>query len=126
MPSVLEQAVAFIREGEREKAKSLLIEILKQDPRNETAWLSLAECVTEAEQKRYCLEKVLQINPQNQDAVRDVEYLNPPVLPPAQPEIAQRQPVQKPQPGAKIFAFFIFGIGAFLVLLFLYAWWLAR
>src|SRR5215211_5641540 len=126
MTIMLEQAVAHIRAGEIEKARPLLIEVLKQNPRDENAWLWMSRCVTETEQKRYCFEKVLKLNPQNQYAIRSLSYLNRPVSPPAPPTLSQQQFVQKQGWGAALLNIALFAIAIFLVLLFLYAWWLAR
>ena len=58
-------ASGFITSGKRGKAKRALIEILRQEPENERAWLLLARCATSKRQKLYCLETVLEINPRN-------------------------------------------------------------
>jgi hypothetical protein len=126
---MLEQAVAHIRAGEVEKARPLLIEVLKQNPRDENAWLWMSRCVTEIEQKRYCFEKVLKLNPQNQYAIRSLSYLNRPVSPAAQPKVSQEEPVQSVQKqgwGAALLNIALFTIAIFIVLLFLYAWSLTR
>jgi hypothetical protein len=129
MTTMLEQAVAHIRAGEIENARSLLIEVLKQNPEDENAWLWMTKCVTEPEQKRYCFEKVLRINPQNQYAIRGLRHLTKPVSPPTQPKEHQQEPVQpvrKRGLGGALFNIALFGIALFLILVFLYAWWLAR
>ena len=129
MPTLLEQAVAHIKAGEIEKARPLLVEVLKQNPNDETTWLWMTKCVIETEQQRYCLEKVLSINPQNQYALRSLRYLTKPVPPPTQPKVIQQKPVQPIQKwglGDSLLTFATFGIGLFLVLLCLYAWWVAR
>lgn len=129
MSIMLEQAVAHIRAGEIEKARPLLIEVLKQNPGDENAWLLMSRCVTEIEQKRYCFEKVLRLNPQNQYAIRSLSYLNRPVSPPVQPKVSQQEPVQPVQKqgwGAALLNIVLFALALFLVLLCLYAWWLTR
>jgi hypothetical protein len=129
MPTVLEQAVAHIRAGAIEKATPLLIEVLKQNPRDENAWLWMSRCVTETEQKRYCFEKVLKLNPQNQYAIRSLRQLSKPVPPPTPPKVSQPQPVHpvpKQSLGITILTFAAFAAGVFLVVLFLYAWWITR
>lgn len=75
MLTSLEQAVAYIKAGEIEKAKQLLAEVLKQNPRDENAWLWMTRCVTDTEQKRYCFDKVLKINPNNENAKRGLAQL---------------------------------------------------
>ena len=76
MPTPLEQAVSLIREGKVEEARPLLIAYLKQNPRDENAWLWMTRCVTEPEQKKYCFEKVLKINPQNQYAIKGLQHID--------------------------------------------------
>ena len=98
MDTLLEEVVAHIRAGNIETAKPLLIEFLKQNPNHEDAWLWMSRCVTETEQKRFCFEKALKINPQNQHAIRGLERLNNPISPKTQPRakvVQQQQPVKK-------------------------------
>ena len=94
MPTPLEQAVTLIRAGSIAEARTILIEVLKQNPGNDYAWLCMTLCVTEVEQKRYCFQKVLKINPQNQHAIAGLARLNKPVVSPAQPQVIQ-QPIRK-------------------------------
>lgn len=93
MVTLLEDAVAHIKSGNIEKARPLLAEYLKSNPQDENAWLWMTRCVTEAEQKKYCFEKVLKINPQNQFAIRGLQQLSKPVSPPSTPQaISVQQP----------------------------------
>ena len=130
MPTMLEQAIAHIRVGEVEKATPLLIAVLKQNPRDENAWLWMSRCVTETEQKRYCFEKVLKLNPQNQYAIRSLRQLMEPVPTlSTPPEVKQPQPLQPVQERSlvnTILTFAAFAAGAFLVVLCLYTWWITR
>ena len=50
---------------DREKEKKVLAQILRSDPNNEMAWLSMAALVSVSNQKRECYEKVLTFNPEN-------------------------------------------------------------
>lgn len=63
MPTELEAAIRQIRSGDREGGQHLLAEILARDPGDETAWLWLAGAVDDDERRRYCLSRVLQLNP---------------------------------------------------------------
>lgn len=126
MATSLEQAVAHIQAGELEQGKILLAGLLKQNPRDENAWLWLALCVTDKEQERYCFDRVLKINPQNQYAIEGLRRLNNPVPPPTHPDVKQQQPVEEGGAGDIILTLAIVGIGLFLVGLFVYAWWIAR
>jgi hypothetical protein len=68
MPEKLQQAIACIKTGEKQRGKRLLAEVLIQDPGLEAAWLLMAEIVDYDEHRRYCLEQVLRLNPSNQFA----------------------------------------------------------
>ena len=50
---------------DREKEKKALAQILRSDPNNEMAWLSMAALVSVSNQKRECYVKVLKLNPEN-------------------------------------------------------------
>ncbi len=76
MATLLEQAVAYIKAGDTEKAKPLLVEVIKQNPRDENAWLWMSRCVSNVEQKKDCFERVLVINPQNLYAIEGLNRLN--------------------------------------------------
>ena len=134
VPTILEQAVTHFKAGEIENARFLLIAVLKENTGDENAWLWLSRCVTEPEQKRYCFERVLKINPGNQYAIRSLRHLSRPVPPPVQPEVpAPVQPEDIPQQPTRmrrlvdaLLTLAIFGLGLFLIVLFLYTWWLTR
>ena len=66
MTTILEQAVAYIKAGNLENGKKLLIQVIQQNPRDENAWLWMSRCVTSVEQKRECFQRALNINPDNQ------------------------------------------------------------
>ena len=119
MSTPLEQAVAFIRAGNIAEARTILIEVLKQNPRDDYAWLCMTLCVTEVEQKRYCFQKVLKINPQNQHAIAGLARLNNPVISPAQPQVIQ-QPSRKEILRFSILALAIVLTGIALVIIFVY------
>ena len=69
MKSTISQAVAAIKAKDFPSARKTLAAILKQDPKNEQAWLFLTLCVEDPQQKRDCLQQVLNINPHNEHAL---------------------------------------------------------
>lgn len=121
MTTPLAQAVALIREGNIPSARMILIEILKQNPRDEKAWLCLSLCVTEVEQKRYCFEKALKIDPQNQHALERLRRLNDSAAPATQPEVEQ-QPIKQSILRFSILTLGILITGLALVLICVYVW----
>lgn len=85
----LQQAITLIRSGDKQNGKRLLAEILKADPRNETAWLWMSSVLDNADQRRHCLEQVLALNPHNQLAQKGLAKL--------EQYQAQSQPVDTPK-----------------------------
>ena len=81
----LDDAVQLIRSGHKQAAVPLLKEILRGDPRDENAWLWLQVCVDDIGQKRYCLQKALEINTENQPARNALRKLTEPAPHPVQP-----------------------------------------
>jgi endonuclease YncB( thermonuclease family) len=61
---VVKEASVLIKQGNRGKAKELLVEILRNNPENEQAWMLLFHCVASKRQKVYCLKRALEINPE--------------------------------------------------------------
>jgi tetratricopeptide (TPR) repeat protein len=97
--------ISALKAGEREKARTLLKQVVQAAPTNERAWLYLAGALTDATQQRYCLERVLALNPYNAAAQKGLDALNgrlsaPAVPPPATiaaPPVVHPEPKQQPQ-----------------------------
>jgi len=75
MDDDLQKAITLIKSGQKKQGGQILAEIVQQQPNNETAWLWLAHCVTTNQQKIYCLNKALEINPQNGSALLAIQNL---------------------------------------------------
>ena len=73
----LSEAKGHLKTGDRGKAKRILITLLREDPRNEHAWILLSRCVSSRRQKIYCLKTVLEMNPANQTARGALRRLHP-------------------------------------------------
>ena len=82
---LLKTAVQAAKAGDREKAHQLLLQIVEQDEKNETAWLWLSGTVQTKEDRQICLENVLAINPNNQIAQKGLKKLGIPLPQPAPP-----------------------------------------
>ncbi len=72
----LQQGIAAAKAGDRNTARRLLEEVVDSDPDNELAWIWLASAVTNLKERRACLQRVLQINPQNRRAQEALDKLN--------------------------------------------------
>jgi hypothetical protein len=91
----LQQAITLIHAGDTAAAQKLLAELLTDDPRSEQGWLWLAAAAP-PDKRRYCLEKVLSINPDNTQAR---QMLWPATVPSFTPTAASATPSQPaPQP----------------------------
>jgi hypothetical protein len=87
---LLNQGIAALKAGRRGDARTLLARLLQRDGQNEAAWLWLSGAVDTDEERRRCLERVLEINPHNHLAKRGLEALSggaasPPANQPASP-----------------------------------------
>ena len=60
----------------REGIRQMLARLVKREPANERAWLHLASLTREPNERRYCLCRVLRINPRNRLALRLLRQLD--------------------------------------------------
>lgn len=73
----LNEAISLVKAGNKKVAAQLLKEIVQHEPGNEVAWLWLYSCVDNIEQKKYCLQKAIEINPGNLKAKEALSRLSP-------------------------------------------------
>jgi tetratricopeptide (TPR) repeat protein len=78
--SLLEDAIAAARRGERAKAREQLTRVLRYDQKNEEAWLWMSSVVESDRERIFCLNSVLKLNPNNKTAKRGLALLG--ALPP--------------------------------------------
>ncbi len=69
LPEKLNEAIELIISGKKNEGGKILVELVKQDPTNEQTWLLLAECINDKAKKVKCFEKIISINPHNQNAL---------------------------------------------------------
>ncbi len=91
MSTELDEVAELLRANESAKAQALLARILQKDLRNAEAWFLLAQCVTDPEQRRQCLTRVVALDPQHELAQALLEHIQP------QPEpTAEALPISTP------------------------------
>jgi len=74
--NLVSMASQLISEGKEVEAEILLdVFVNKTDPTNEEAWLLLAKIARSQSRKIHCLKKVIKINPQNQNAITQLQDL---------------------------------------------------
>jgi hypothetical protein len=83
-------AIAAIRKGDRIKGRELLYAILADEPRNLTAWSWACEIASNHEERVYCLQKMLEIDPNHKVARRYLAQLQA-----DGPVAAEDMPVEK-------------------------------
>jgi tetratricopeptide (TPR) repeat protein len=74
----LQAGVTAFKSGNRQKAASILSQLVKEYPRSERGWYLLGMCVSTTEQRQYCYRQVLKINPNNPDAKKQLALLSAP------------------------------------------------
>lgn len=71
----LSEAIAAIRWGDRIRAREMVYAILKDEPRNLTAWSWACEIASTHEERVYCLKQILEIDPSHKVARRYLAQL---------------------------------------------------
>ncbi len=90
---LLHKGLEELESGDRQRAAQVFVGMLRQDPQIEEAWWWLTACVDNEQQKRDCLQRVLELNPWNEDARNALDQLDfnlPDPLPLAQSAEATR------------------------------------
>lgn len=82
---MFEEALSAIREGENQRAKDLLTRLLRTNQSNADYWLWMSAVVDNTKEQRYCLNQVLQLDPDNKTARRGLSILGD--LPPDERQI---------------------------------------
>ena len=99
--ALVEKGIAALKAGDQAGARQMLAEAVQQDPRNERGWVYLAALLPSA-QAQQALERVLTLNPANQQAQRGLEALQrqstqgAAVPPPPPAPVRTRKRIQKP------------------------------
>lgn len=87
----------LIRDGKRDEARRLLIDAVKENPKDPYAWYGLAQVIDDREKKLQCLQKAAEIAPNEQVIKDQIARLNA-----SSPTITQvTAPVNLPLPTKK-------------------------
>ncbi|PJF42289.1 MAG: hypothetical protein CUN50_04635, partial [Candidatus Thermofonsia Clade 1 bacterium] len=92
---LLQQGIAAAKAGRRDEARRLLQDAIRRDAANETAWLWLSGVANTDEERIFCLMKILEINPSNQNALKGLAKLG--VKPPTSTAIRRLKDQPPPQ-----------------------------
>jgi len=90
--SILQLGIEAARDGNKEEARNLFRLLTRQEPGNAQAWLWLAGVAENREERQAALERVVELDPTNEMAVKGLQALGVrpgsgrPVAPPPAPE----------------------------------------
>lgn len=106
---ILKAGIAALKSGNRKQASAIFSKFVQDFPRSERGWYLLGMSVSTIEQQRYCFQRVLAINSNNQDAKKQIALLSTPKADPPPPAWATQpppvriepQPVSKPIPASQ-------------------------
>jgi len=73
--SMLTEAIAAARSGDRSRARDLLSRLLRADSSNAEYWVWMSAVVESQREKIYCLESALRLDPTNRSALRGLVLL---------------------------------------------------
>lgn len=89
------QAVQVLKQGNRDQARQMMRQILLDNPRYAPAWLWMSALVEDIKQRRECLERTLELDPDNISAKKGLEILNLQEFVASMPP-SEEYPVSKP------------------------------
>ncbi len=71
----LKQGIALARDGDKAQARDYFQNAIRLDPQNETAWLWMSSVAKDNRERVFCLKNLLQINPENEMALKTLRAL---------------------------------------------------
>jgi hypothetical protein len=86
---VLRQAMEFFIAGHIVEARALLLDLVRSNPTLEAGWMFLCYTLDDPQQKLDCLQQVLTINPENEEAQIRLEQVRSGMPQPSKPEAIQ-------------------------------------
>lgn len=105
--SILQLGIEAARDGNKEEARNLFRLLTREDSQNVQAWLWLAGVAESREERQAALERVIELDPQNDMALKSLQSLKeeiagaPPSEPSKQPDVketAPAAPASEPSP----------------------------
>lgn len=97
----IDAGIEAFREHHLERAQSKFAKAVVADPNSQDAWLWLARVIADRDQRLYCYQRVLEINPNNAEAATAFQYVAVSARPPSVQRalaLANSQPVQRHAP----------------------------
>ena len=82
-PSLVDDAIRALGNADRTHATQLLARAIAEEPRNELAWLWFSEVVSSIAERKFCLTRVLSVDPDHTAARFGMNRLDPQITPQA-------------------------------------------
>ncbi len=76
LAAILHEGALALQQGDKERARDLLLQVVEADEGIEEAWLWLSGAVDDPEDQRTALENVLALNPENPHARYGIAVLD--------------------------------------------------
>lgn len=64
----LQQAYLYLKAGDRNQARALLLDVIDQNPNEAEAWVGLSFCVYTVQERKICLERALRVDSEHRYA----------------------------------------------------------
>lgn len=91
----LKAGFSAMKSGDRVRASAILAKLVQEYPQSERGWYLLGMCISNEEQRLFCFRRVLTINPNNQEAGRQIALLSKPAAVPPPPAWANPPPSKR-------------------------------
>lgn len=95
---VLKAGISAFKSGDQTRAASIFAQLVREQPASEQGWYWLGMSVTNPEQREYCYKRALSINPNHQEAKKQLALLAAPTPDPVVSWLSQLEPQEEPQP----------------------------
>ena len=76
LAEMLYEGARALQQGDKGRARDLLLQVVEADENSEEAWLWLSGAVDDPEDQRTALENVLALNPENARARYGIDHLD--------------------------------------------------
>lgn len=89
---LLQAGISALKANDKGRAASIFSQLVRQYPRSEGGWYLLGMSLDDSQKRAYCFERVLDINPNNPDAKKQLALLSPPAPVPPTPVFTEPEP----------------------------------